>query len=190
MMRSMVLEFTEDRNCAYLASQYMLGDSLLVAPVFRADSIAEYYLPAGRWTSLLTGEVKEGGRWYTEKHGYLSIPLYVREGSIVALGAENDGPVYDYADGVSFLVYELQDKKLAETLVYSADNEKEASAAVTREGGTYEITVESGKPGRVVLVNAGKPQQVSITDYHLDGENLVLPYAGGKKETICVKFDD
>lgn len=190
MMRSMVLEFTEDRNCAYLASQYMLGDSLLVAPVFRADSIAEYYLPAGRWTSLLTGEVKEGGRWYTEKHGYLSIPLYVREGSIVALGAENNGPVYDYADGVSFLVYELQDKKLAETLVYSADNEKEASAAVTREGGTYEITVESGKPGRVVLVNAGKPQQVSITDYHMDGENLVLPYAGGKKETICVKFND
>lgn len=190
MMRSMVLEFTEDRNCAYLASQYMLGDSLLVAPVFRADSIAEYYLPAGRWTSLLTGEVKEGGRWYTEKHGYLSIPLYVREGSIVALGAENDGPVYDYADGVSFLVYELQDKKQAETLVYSADNEKEASAAVTREGGTYEITVESGKPGRVVLVNAGKPQQVSITDYHMDGENLVLPYAGGKKETICVKFND
>ena len=190
MMRSMVLEFTEDRNCAYLASQYMLGDSLLVAPVFRADSIAEYYLPAGRWTSLLTGEVKEGGRWYTEKHGYLSIPLYVREGSIVALGAENDGPVYDYADGVSFLVYELQDKKQAETLVYSADNEKEASAAVARKGGTYEITVESGKPGRVVLVNAGKPQQVSITDYHMDGENLVLPYAGGKKETICVKFND
>lgn len=190
MMRSMVLEFTEDKNCAYLASQYMLGDSLLVAPVFRADSIAEYYLPAGRWTSLLTGEVKEGGRWYTEKHGYLSIPLYVREGRIVALGAENDGPVYDYADGVSFLVYELQDKKQAETLVYSAGNEKEASAAVTREGGTYEITVESGKPGRVVLVNAGKPQQVSITDYHMDGENLVLPYAGGKKETICVKFND
>ena len=42
MMRSMVLEFTEDRNCAYLASQYMLGDSLLVAPIFNEDGIAEY----------------------------------------------------------------------------------------------------------------------------------------------------
>ena len=90
MMRSMVLEFTEDRNCAYLASQYMLGDSLLVAPIFNEDGIAEYYLPEGRWTSLLSGDVKEGGRWYKEKHGYLSIPLYVREGSIVAMGARDD----------------------------------------------------------------------------------------------------
>lgn len=62
----------------------MLGDSLLVAPIFNEDGIAEYYLPEGHWTSLLSGDVKEGGRWYKEKHGYLSIPLYVREGSIVA----------------------------------------------------------------------------------------------------------
>ena len=76
----------------------MLGDSLLAAPIFRDDSIAEYYLPERTWTSLLTGEVKEGGKWYAEKHGYLSIPLYVKEGSIVAMGARNDNAVYDYAD--------------------------------------------------------------------------------------------
>ena len=57
--------------------QYMLGDSLLAAPIFRDDSIA-VLSAGGTWTSLLTGEVKEGGKWYTEKHGYLSIPLYVK----------------------------------------------------------------------------------------------------------------
>ena len=31
-MRSMVLEFTKDKTCHYLDKQYMLGDSLLVAP--------------------------------------------------------------------------------------------------------------------------------------------------------------
>ena len=36
--------------------------------------MAEYYLPKGTWTNLLTGEVKEGGRWVNEKHDYLSIP--------------------------------------------------------------------------------------------------------------------
>ena len=60
MMRSMVLEFTGDKNCSYLATQYMLGDSLLVAPIFNDKSMAEYYLPEGTWTSLLSGEVKEG----------------------------------------------------------------------------------------------------------------------------------
>ena len=28
-------------------NQYMLGDSLLVAPIFNEDSMAEYYLPEG-----------------------------------------------------------------------------------------------------------------------------------------------
>ncbi|HBI73043.1 MAG TPA: alpha-xylosidase, partial [Lachnospiraceae bacterium] len=57
-MRSMVMEFTEDPVCAYLDRQYMLGDSLLVAPIFNEEGIAEYYLPEGKWTNYFTGEVK------------------------------------------------------------------------------------------------------------------------------------
>ena len=33
-MRSMVLDFTEDKNFSYLDKQYMLGDHFLVAPIF------------------------------------------------------------------------------------------------------------------------------------------------------------
>ena len=49
MMRAMVLEFPEDPACDYLDRQYMLGDSLLVAPIFTPDGLVDYYLPAGRW---------------------------------------------------------------------------------------------------------------------------------------------
>lgn len=185
MMRSMVLEFTEDKNCAYLATQYMLGDSLLAAPIFRDDSIAEYYLPEGTWTSLLTGEVKEGGKWYTEKHGYLSIPLYVKEGSIVAMGARNDNAVYDYADGVTFRAYALKDGIKAETVVYGTENEKEASAGVVKNGTSYEITVESKKASKVALMNAGVPKQVNGASYTQDGENVIVEFNGdGKAEVV------
>ena len=51
MMRSMVLEYTADPNCAYLDKQYMLGDSLLVAPIFNDKSMAKFYLQEGRWTN-------------------------------------------------------------------------------------------------------------------------------------------
>ncbi len=186
MMRSMVLEFTEDRNCGYLASQYMFGDSLLVAPIFNEDSMAEYYLPEGTWTSLLTGEVKEGGKWYREKHGYLSIPLYVREGSIVAIGAQNDDAVYDYADGVTLQVYALKEGAKAETVVYSTENEAEVKASVVNTRGTYEIHVESHKAYKVALINAGVPAEVSGAEYHMEGNNLVLE-ANGNKD-IVVKF--
>ena len=153
MMRSMALEFTEDKNCAYLANQYMLGDSLLVAPIFNEDSMAEYYLPEGRWTSLLTGEEKAGGRWYREKHGYLSIPLYVKAGSMIALGGCDDSAVYDYADGTCLKVYALEDGQSAETSVYNTENEEVIKAKVTRMGDEYDIQVSGGANVTVEIVN-------------------------------------
>lgn len=185
MMRSMVLEFTEDRNCAYLASQYMLGDSLLVAPIFNEDGIAEYYLPEGRWTSLLSGDVKEGGRWYKEKHGYLSIPLYVREGSIVAMGARDDNAVYDYADGTTFQVYALVDGGEAQTTVYDTENREAVKAAVTHCGSGYEIQVSGGTDVKVALMHAGTPKTVSCA-YEMEGDHIVI--AVPKEGTVTVEF--
>jgi alpha-D-xyloside xylohydrolase len=80
VLRAMFLEFPEDPACTYLDRQYMLGESLLVAPVFSEDGWVSYYLPKGQWTRLLTGETLEGGEWKREQHNYLSLPLLVREG--------------------------------------------------------------------------------------------------------------
>ena len=183
MMRSMVLEFTEDKNCAYLASQYMLGDSLLVAPIFNEKGIAEYYLPEGTWTSFLTGEVKQGGKWYKEYHDYLSIPLYVRENSIVAVGVRNDDAVYDYADGVTLRVYALADGKKTECVVYSGDNEVELKASVANESGNYRIHVETEKPCKVALMNAGIPWAATCA-YEMEGRTVVLSLNGSADVTV------
>jgi len=88
MMRPMMMEFPEDPSCLYLDRQYMLGESLLVAPIFSSDGIADFYLPEGKWTSLITGESVSGGGWRSEKHGYTSLPLYVRESTLTQNGAE------------------------------------------------------------------------------------------------------
>ena len=45
VMRPMVFEFMNDPAVPYLDQQYMLGDALMVAPVFREDKVAQYYLP-------------------------------------------------------------------------------------------------------------------------------------------------
>ena len=80
VLRPMHMVFPEDRNCAYLDQQYMLGDRLLVAPVFSANGRQKYYLPEGRWVHLLTRENREGGKWYEETYDFFGLPLYVREG--------------------------------------------------------------------------------------------------------------
>ena len=184
MMRSMVLEFPEDRSCQYLADQYILGDSLLVAPIFNDRSMAEYYLPEGTWTSVLDGTVHQGGKWYREEHGYLSIPLFARENSIIALGSRDDDAVYDYADGVTFRIYALGEGKTAKTQVYSPDNASASCVSASRNGGIISISVNSGKPWHIALVHSGVPASVSEAEYSMDGDTCVLSGCGNAAFTV------
>ncbi|WP_319950577.1 TIM-barrel domain-containing protein, partial [Klebsiella pneumoniae] len=52
MMRAMMMEFPDDPACDYLDRQYMLGDNVMVAPVFTEAGDLQFYLPEGRWTHL------------------------------------------------------------------------------------------------------------------------------------------
>jgi len=83
MMRPMFMEFPDDPACDTLDRQYMLGDDLLVAPVFTKDGRVDYYLPHGRWTHLLDGRCAEGGRWMRDVCSFMEMPLWVREGKNV-----------------------------------------------------------------------------------------------------------
>jgi alpha-D-xyloside xylohydrolase len=106
VMRPMVFEFADDPAAAWLDTQYMLGDALLVAPVFREDGVAEYYLPKGRWTHLLSGATICGGSWQKDVYDYFSLPLYVRKNTLLAIGANEERPDYDYMDGISLRLYQ------------------------------------------------------------------------------------
>ncbi|MGF6824177.1 alpha-D-xyloside xylohydrolase [Microbacterium sp. ZKA21] len=105
LMRPMSFEFPADPAVAHLDRQYMLGDDLLVAPVFTESGEVDFYLPAGTWTSLFTGESVEGGRWMRETHDFTTLPLYVRPGAVLPWGARVDRPDYDYLDGLALRVF-------------------------------------------------------------------------------------
>ncbi|GIQ63575.1 alpha-xylosidase [Paenibacillus cisolokensis] len=152
VMRAMVLEFTDDPSCDTLDRQYMLGDSLLVAPIFNSEGLAQYYLPEGRWTNWFTGEVTEGGRWIKERHGYFSLPLMVRPGSLIAVGADELRPDYDYADGAALHLFELADGRTAVADVYSTQGVLELAVRVERSGNELTVAAQgAGKPWELVL---------------------------------------
>ncbi|GIP23902.1 alpha-xylosidase [Paenibacillus sp. J22TS3] len=152
MMRAMLLEFPDDPACEPLDRQYMLGDSLLVAPVFSEQGEVQYYIPEGNWTHLLTGAVVTGGRWFKETHDFLSLPLYVRPNSIVAFGREDTEVDYDLADEVKLVIYELGDGSSAQTSVFGTSGEKELEVSARRDGNNiYLEATGAGKAFRVVL---------------------------------------
>ena len=171
MMRPMFVEFPEDRACEPLDKQYMLGDSLLVAPVFKESGEVEYYLPEGVWVNLLTGTTVKGGRWQKETHDYSSLPLMVRPGSIVAVGQESSRPDYDFADGVRFLLWLPEEGMTAET-------------GVTDLNGNVVMTVSAGRTdGKITLraerTSAGVSADVST--------NFTFEVLGEEKLEVVVK---
>lgn len=143
VLRPMILDFA-DRSCETLDKQYMLGDSLLVAPIFKESGEVEYYLPEGKWVQLLTGEVVEGGRWLKERHDYFSLPLPVRPNSILAIGSCYDKPDYDFAEGVTFYLSEFEDGASAEIFVTDVNGNKVRRVNALREGDTITVTVDGG----------------------------------------------
>ncbi|GAA1055223.1 alpha-xylosidase [Agromyces luteolus] len=92
IMRPMQLAFPGDPAVAYLDRQYLLGPDLLVAPVFSASGDVEYYLPAGTWTNWFTRERVEGGAWRRERHGFDTVPLWIRGGAVVPVVDEDGTP--------------------------------------------------------------------------------------------------
>jgi alpha-D-xyloside xylohydrolase len=164
VMRPMVAEFPDDPACTHLDRQYMLGDNLMVAPVFSASGQTAYYVPAGRWTHLLTGEVVDGPRWVREVCGFDTVPVYVRPGTVLPWGARDDRTDYDYADGVTLRLFDVDTETAVE--IPGAD------------GGTVATFTVTPEPLQVRRTGPAAPWRVEVTG----GESVGMD-AGAAKWT-------
>lgn len=172
VMRPMVLEFPDDRAVAAVDTQYMLGDRLLVAPVFSAAGDVDVYVPAGTWTNLLTGRQLTGPRWVHEQHGFATLPLLVRPGTVLPLGAHDDRPDYAWADGVTLRLFGLVDGHRSVTRVPGTGGTPDAVFTVVRDGDLIEVSADSA-PG-AWSVQVGELRQQAAP-----GERTVRIAVGG-----------
>ncbi|MFV2019503.1 alpha-xylosidase [Micromonospora sp. LOL_023] len=163
VMRPLVAEFPDDPAVTHLERQYLLGDSLLVAPVFRADGQVDFYLPAGTWTHLQTGEEVTGPGWIRRTVGFDQVPVLVRPGTVLPLGANTDRPDYPYADGVTLAVYQLADGQQVQVSVPALDGSEAARFVVARNGAavTADRVAGAALPWRVQLVGHGEVREMA-----------------------------
>ena len=97
--------------------QYMVGDNLLVAPLFAGETERSVVLPKGKWYDFYTGEPVGENEIIQVKGTLAKIPLFVRDGGIVPMipaarqtkawieGQPLEVRVYGTADG-SFDLYD------------------------------------------------------------------------------------
>ncbi|MFC4599174.1 alpha-xylosidase [Cohnella hongkongensis] len=189
LMRAMVLEFGDDPACDYLDRQYMLGDSLLVAPIFNSEGQSFYYLPRGTWTHFLSGEQVQGGGWRNERYDYFSLPLYVRENRLIPVGSEDTRPDYDYTDGVTLHLFALQDRSTASALVPDTEGKIRFSVSASRRGN--EIKLESeGKAKGWSLVLRGISAVASVEDGQAEATELGMRIVPSSGDSVVIRLSD
>jgi alpha-D-xyloside xylohydrolase len=100
-MRALFMDFPGDDKVRDIGDEYMFGPAFLVAPVTEQGATSRMvYLPAGTdWYNYWTKERVKGGQSIEVVAPIDTIPLFVRAGSIVPLGAEveNTGQVQKLA---------------------------------------------------------------------------------------------
>jgi len=168
MMRSMLLEFPDDPGCENLDRQYMLGASLLVAPVFSFNGEVSYYVPTGRWTNFINDEIVEGPGWVRESHGFSSLPLLARPNSVIPIGNINSKPDYDYRNNVTLQVYQFAEGTHKSVPIPTRTGEIATIFEIERTNDEIVVKCDrNSKPWQVLLV----------------GVEIVASVAGGRAES-------
>ncbi|RVX72105.1 Alpha-xylosidase [Exophiala mesophila] len=138
VMRALFLEFGDsDPNVWNIDTQYMLGDSLLVAPVFCKSGEVTFYVPLtgdkgqAKWRSYFDwSKTYEPGRWYTETHDFDTLPLLVRPGSVLAVSEGLKEPSGDLLAGLKIWVNgPLEEDKTVE--IVETSDVKKVSKTIT-----------------------------------------------------------
>ncbi|MDY4693289.1 MAG: alpha-xylosidase, partial [Blautia sp.] len=115
-------------------------------------------------------EVRQGGSWYEEDYDFFSLPLFVRENTLLAIGADETTADYDFEKDVQIQVYELADGK-------------EAVCQVPTRKGETAVTVKAFRDGEKIILESSVENQ-GMT-YLLRNIHEVRETTGGsiKKDT-------
>ena len=117
----------------------------------------------------------EGGCWKKENHGFMSIPLMVRDNTIIAVGSNDTKPDYDFAEGVSLQVFNLEDGKSASATVLSMKGEPELEVGLSRKGNTVEVRSSGvGKPWSLLFKGILELDSVSGGSWKKEGGGVAV----------------
>jgi alpha-D-xyloside xylohydrolase len=105
-MRPLVMDFRKDEQAENIGDQFMFGPAFLVNPVTEpAISTRPVYLPQTSWYDFWAGTASEGGRFINAITPLDRLPLYVRAGSIIPLGPDEEWSTQKPADPIELRIY-------------------------------------------------------------------------------------
>jgi len=181
VMRPLLLEYQDDPSVYDLATQYLLGEDLLVSPVFNDRGTTTVYLPDDEWVDWWTGERFEGQQTLRAEVPLDEVPFYQRAGSIVPMRE----PTQTIQDGTPDEV-ELRtvlgsgDAARADTDFYDEDEDELIELSAERTGSTLALDASARSALFVATVDdpEGTPEEVTVDG--VDYDRVETDPAGGE----------
>ena len=128
-----------------MKDQFMVGDYLLVAPLFAGESERKVILPKGKWYDFYTGRLAGEAEVISVAPGLDKIPVYVKDGGVIPMADQIDnGPKTSAKSNLTIRFY---GKKDAIWQLYDDDGE-----TFDYEKGAYswrEIKITADKKGKL-----------------------------------------
>ncbi|MEN8076467.1 glycoside hydrolase family 31 protein [Clostridioides difficile] len=90
IIRPLLFNYQNDKNTYEINDEFILGDSILVAPVVEQGARQRLvYLPQGdNWIDYWTGEEHKGGKYIIKEAPLDICPIYIKSLSIIPVGKE------------------------------------------------------------------------------------------------------
>jgi len=121
IMRPLVMDFRTDTRAQNIGDQFLFGPAVLVNPVTEPGAKTRHlYLPQTTWYDFWTGSSTAGGQMIEAASPIERMPLYVRAGSILPLGPEEEYATEKPADPLELRVYRGAD---GDFILYEDEND-------------------------------------------------------------------
>lgn len=170
-MRALPFDFPQDPKVLSITNEFMFGPAFLVAPVTHADVTSRLvYLPSGAdWYDFWTGKLLKGGEEVSRPTPLAVMPLYVRAGSIVPMGPQEQYTSEYPSRPIELRVYPGKDASFSlyedDGTTYDYENHQYAWIRMHWDDATRTLTLDARQgsfqgmrksiPFAVVLVGQG-----------------------------------
>lgn len=111
VVRPLVMEYPNDPETFQCSDEFLLGSQILIAPIVRPGKTRRsVYFPEGTWYNFWTDEKIAGGQYYLIHADLNTLPLFIKEGTILPLGT----PVKNTKEkqDIELFVYLSDDKEI------------------------------------------------------------------------------
>lgn len=210
IMRQMALEYPDDPKAQIQDDVYLFGKEILVAPVHEEGAHSrKLYLPSGEWLDFWGPTRYSGGQEIIVSAPLGSIPIFVKNGSIIPRGKEgklfasvanigSDAYILDIVPNgqSSFPLFDgkktilIQSKKEQKDLTVTFDDPSPRRSYLLRifSSSPKELRINNG----VVSAAPGAPEFLRLTQswwYDADAERLYVRVPALGKMEVKVKSD-